>query len=271
VFKEHYGCAAFASLATALTETVPDVVVIATPTPLHGVTLREVLERGAPSAILCEKPLSLDVDEARKMVALCLRRSCHLFVNYVRRSEPGANEVKRRLDEGLIQGPLKGVAWYSKGLFHNGSHLFNLLQYWFGEMKDFRIIESGRLWAAEDPEPDVQVRFDDTTVTFLAAKEEDFSHYTIELIARNGRLRYEDGGERIVWQSTTADSLLDGYVVLESVETNIHTDMARSQWHVLDQLASSLDSGVPAAICTGPQALRTLESLSTIRTSLCMV
>lgn len=267
LFEKHYGCHAYTDLEQALQSIRPDVIAIATPTPMHGETLRKILSLAEPAAILCEKPLSYDLDEARVMVKDCLARNCRLYVNYIRRSDPGIVEVRQRLDEAHIGTPVKGVAWYSKGLFHNGSHFFNLLQFWLGEMKDFKLITTGRLWDGTDPEPDVQVIFDRGTIIFLAAKEEDFSHYTIELVVPNGRLRLEQGGDLIVWQPTARDPLAEGYTVLSPAEEKIETEMTRSQWNVVDQLAASLD-GSPAQICNGAVAFKTLESLEEIRSQL---
>src|SRR5688500_8978687 len=115
------------------------------------------------------------------MVAACKASDCLLYVNYMRRSEPGVLEIKRRLVSGEIRTPVKGVVWYSKGLFNNGSHFFNLLEFWFGGMKKFKVIEPGRLWDGIDPEPDLQATFEHGTINFLSVKEECFSHHEIDL------------------------------------------------------------------------------------------
>lgn len=267
VFEELHGCAAYTDLESALKETRPEVVAIATPTQLHGDVLRKVLQRAEPRAILSEKPLSFDLGEARAMVEECATRGCMLYVNYMRRSDPGAIEVRRRLEEGSIGSPVKGVAWYSKGLFHNGSHFLNLLEFWLGEVTGFRIVDSGRLWNGTDPEPDLRVTFARGAVFFIAAREENFSHHAVELVAANGRLRYEHGGKRIVWQAADPAQSLAGYTFLSPTEELIQTGMSRYQWHVADQLAASLD-GRQAQICSGIDALRTIETLAEIRSSL---
>ena len=265
LFEQRYGKPAYADVAAAMEGLRPDVVAVATPTKLHGRTVQDILSARVPKAIICEKPLSFDVAEARSMVDVCRKRDCRLYVNYIRRSEPGAAEVKRRLLAGDIARPVKGVAWYSKGLFNNGSHFINLLQDWLGDVREVQIIESGRLWDGQDPEPDLKVWFAHGSVCVLAAQEEHFSHYTIELIAPNGRLRYEQGGDRILWQSTAADAMCEGYTVLDPVEETIKTDLARIQWHVADQMAAELNGG-QARICFGTDALRTLEALIAIKT-----
>lgn len=266
-FETHYGCPAYAEVKLAMGALQPDVVVVATPTETHYATVREVMLTGQPKVILCEKPLTFEFNEGQEIVDLCTERGCRLFVNYMRRSDCGTAEIKRRLSEGLIGNPEKAVVWYSKGIFNNGSHFLNLLQYWLGGVTGFRIIESGRLWDGVDPEPDVAMSFACRTAYFLAAREENFSHYTIELLASNGRLRYERGGAEILWKKTAKDSAFEGYTILDETQEVIKSDLARAQWHVADQLAESL-YGREAQICSGTEALRTLETLVAIRSKL---
>lgn len=264
LFTARYGVPAEADLAAALSRLRPDVVVIAAPTPLHGTILETVLDWAAPRAILCEKPLSFDLDEARTMVNRCRDQGCPLFVNYLRRAAPGVREIKRRLATGLIATPVKGVTWYTKGLLHNGSHFADLLSFWLGPISGFTVIDPGRRWDGKDPEPDVRITFAAGPVTFLAAREEDYSLHEVDLIAPNGRLRYAQGGGRISWQGTVADPLVDGYTVLAGDEEDIPSGSAMTQWHVADQLAAGLAGG-PAGLCDGSSALQTLEWLIEIR------
>ncbi|HZL30502.1 MAG TPA: Gfo/Idh/MocA family oxidoreductase [Pseudolabrys sp.] len=267
LFFRSYGLAAQADLASALSRGQPDVVVITAPTPHHGEILRDVLARTPPRAVLCEKPLSYSRQEAREMVRLCEEKGCALYVNYPRRAAPGSREVKRRLSNREIAGPLKGVSWYSKGLLHNGSHFVNLVEYWLGPITGFAIIATGRRWDDSDPEPDVRIDFAGGSVSFFAARDEDYSLHEIDLVASNGRLRYSRGGERILWQPAVADAHFEGYKVLSDAGEDIRSDAQMTQWHVADQLAKSLQ-GEDADICSGTDALKTIEWLMKIRDAL---
>ena len=130
LFIENYSKPAFTSIESALEANSPDVVIVACPTTLHYDSVKTVLKYSKPKAILCEKPLAYDLADARAIVDECEKADVKLFVNYMRRADPGAIEVKSRIESGEIELPIKGVAWYSKGLLHNGSHFFNLLEFY---------------------------------------------------------------------------------------------------------------------------------------------
>jgi predicted dehydrogenase len=266
LFAQHYGSEVDADLVAALERLKPDVVVIATPTESHGQVLRIVLSHASPRAVLCEKPLSYDLDEARDMLRLCEQKSCALYVNYLRRATPGGREVKQRLATGQIAGPIKGVAWYTKGLLHNGSHFVNLLEFWLGPIAGFSVISPGRWWNDTDPEPDLRIDFVTGSVAVLAAREEDYSLYEIDLVASNGRLRYMHGGGKLVWQAAAPDPLVKGYTVLSDPGEEIFSGGQLAQWYVAEQLAGQL-AGTSYDLCSGADALQTLEWLMKIRTA----
>ena len=265
LFSQTYNCPAYANLSDALDHQSADVLIIAAPTPRHGAILNQVLALSQPKIILCEKPLSYELTEARTMVKACQEHGVALYINYIRRSDAAVIEIRRRLADGLIAMPVKGICWYSKGFLHNGSHFFNLLEYWLGPMQSAKPIDPGRLWDNTDPEPDVQVTFRDGNVVFVAAREESFSHYTIELVAANGRLRYEQGGQRVEWQAVEAGAI-KGYRVLSSNVETLPTGMNRYQFHVAEQIELVLAGHEEHHLCSGAQALATLESMHDILT-----
>jgi len=262
-FSTRYASPSFVDTDSAIASLHPDIVVVATPTENHRADVEAVLCRHSPKAILCEKPLAYAVSDAESIVASCAARNCSLYVNYMRNSEPGALEVKQRLLDGRIQSPVKGLVWYSKGVFNNGSHFLNLMQNWLGDVLCVRSYSDGRCWNGMDPEPDFKATFRKGEILFLAAREENFSHYTAELLAVNGRLRYDQAGAAIVWQKATSDALFADYMILDEPGVIIKTDYHRSLWHVVDQLASSLE-GKHAEICSGTDALLTIRALEEI-------
>lgn len=265
LFHVRYALPAFADIDVAIKEVDPEIVAIAVPTNAHYRVFSQLIQHGALKAILCEKPLSYDLAEADEMVSLAHKSEVPLFTNYMRRCDSAVMEVRRRIVNQEIVGPIKGVCWYSKGLFNNGSHFLNLFQYWLGDVLSFQIINSGRLWEGHDPEPDVKIEFESGVIYFHAAREEKFSHHSVELIAANGRLRYERGS--MLWQSVIPDINNAGYIVLNPNAETIESDASRLQWAVADQMVRSI-SGEEASICTGSQGLSTMQVLTRIKKAL---
>jgi predicted dehydrogenase len=260
LFNQVYGGPSYASVPEALVNHQPTVAVIATPTDTHSDTLRQILEASEPRIVLCEKPLAHDCDEAEEMLCVCEERGVALYVNYMRRADPGVAVVKQMIEIGEIQSPVKGMVWYSKGLVHNGSHFIDLIRHWLGRVQRVALHAPGRRWEDRDPEPDFLLELARGSISFRAANEEYFSHYTVELITPNGRLRYEGGGERIQWQAVVADPDFAGYRILAEPPQSLPADMGRSQLHVVEQLELAA-RGEPSALCTGREGLATLRDI----------
>lgn len=262
-FEQHYHLPTYQHITEACRQHKTDLVIIATPTTHHYQALQQVLAASIPKVVLCEKPLAYSMDEADSIVRLCSENNIDLYVNYMRRSDNAVAEIKRRIENNDITLPVKGTAWYTKGLLHNGSHLLNLLEYWLGPVVETTLINHGRKLDNNDFEPDVSIKFKQGEIIFLSAWEESFSHYTIEILSRSGRLRYEHGGENVKWQSISKDPCFEGYTMLCEKQENIASDMKRYQWHVTEQLAQAM-AGHRAYLCSGDEALQTLSTLINI-------
>jgi predicted dehydrogenase len=197
------------------------------------------------------------------MIELCDANEVELVVNFMRRADPGVLEVSNALGSHRIGIPVKGVAWYSHGFLHNGSHLVNLLEHWLGAIHGASIVHPGRQYGDDDAEPDVRLEFARGTMVLLSAQEEQYPHFSIELVAPNGILRYERGGEIITWRAAYRDAHAVGRAALARNVDHIASDVSRTQWHVADEMAKLL-RGDPFRLCTALEAMRTLESMHRI-------
>ena len=261
-FEETYLTPAYADFAEVPIEV--DLVVLATPTDTHLDGIRNILGHHAPRVILCEKPLANTPAEAKEMVALCAARGIHLFVNYMRRCEPGAREIRRRILERAIIPPVKGVVWYSKGLMHNGSHFIDLLQHWLGPITETPHIFGARSYGIDDVEADIRLTFQNGEVLFLSCDEKKFSHHTVELISPSGRLRYEDGGAEIVWQPAQQSPVLGAYREL-GPKTMITSDLQRALFHVAEEIHQVVTKhNQNTVLCDGSAGLHTVATIAEI-------
>ena len=102
-------------------------------------------------AIICEKPISVNLALARKMVAAAAAHDVKLVVNHERRWQGNYLKVKELLDEGII-GPVRTVignvltgaptaeTWQADfdlcgggPMLHDGTHLVDIMRYLFGD------------------------------------------------------------------------------------------------------------------------------------------
>jgi predicted dehydrogenase len=132
-----------------------DAVIIASPPNLHHTMAFAALEAG--KHVLCEKPMSRTLAEARDLVKLAEQAQVIAMVNHEFRFDPVRAHAKQLIDRGYL-GDLHsasvtvyrstlndphGIAWdwlmdESKGggmLGAAGSHYLDALRWWFGEIK----------------------------------------------------------------------------------------------------------------------------------------
>lgn len=263
-FVRKFGLPAYADLESLMSGHRPEVFSLCVPTPQHFQVFQEIIP-WRPLAILCEKPIAPGLPEAREMVRLAEAHQVALLINYIRRFEPGGVALKEAIQRREFGDIYKGVAWYSKGIIHNGSHYLDFLRFLLGEVTGLEVLARGREWAGQDPEPDVCLHFGDVPVYLLAAREECFSAGGIELMGTGGHIHYRDGGERIEVRRIIPDPTFPGYRILAAEPERLPGDMNRYQWHVVDHLYRHL-TGKTALNGDGKSATGTLAAVHQIIT-----
>jgi predicted dehydrogenase len=260
-FERKFRRAAFGDVEALLCRQRPDVFAIAVPTRLHC-SVFEMIVQARPRAVICEKPMTACVQDARRMVALAEDSSCALLVNYFRRFEPGVLALRRAIHQGDLGEIYKGTVWYTKGWLVNAAHFVDLSRFLLGEAKEVAVLDPGPRLTGDDPEPDVRIRFADTAMYFLCGREECASMAELELIGTRGRVRYEQGGARIEVQLSQPDPLFPGYRTFAGTGT-VPTDLNRYQWHVLESLHRHLTAGAELN-ADGRSSVETLEVIERV-------
>ena len=263
-FSKNYRIDTFKSIKEALIKIKPEVIIVSTYSNSHLQVIQEIYKYFKPLAILCEKPMGDSLKSGKEIVKICKKMGSKLYVNYARCCMPGNIEIKSRIKNKLIKTPAKCVVWYTKGLEHNGAHFINLMEDWFGRCLKVKVIKKSSNKDGVDYEPTILLKFENCEVIFIAAWEEYFSHYTIELISKSGRLYWNKNS--LVWNETVKDNLNDKYRRLSSKEEEIYIGIDKYQLHVLDQLYFALQ-GDESFICNGEQALETLNIIDRIKRS----
>lgn len=258
-FTKAYGVPSFSNLKEALTVLRPEVVVIATPTNQHARTLDDILEFGHPRVILCEKPLSSSFFEATRMVERCQQSKIGLFVNYVRRADSAVLKIREMLTSGKILSPFEGVGTFTLGLIHNGTHLIDLLVFWFGNPSLRPTVRPRQRAGSAGNYPEFDLEFAGGTMTL--SEKSDSDEFSLLVEFANGTLRYEDWGKTVTWgQALPAEASTTFGKKMDRVQP-IETSMGRYQMRVTEEIGFALD-GRSSNLCTGEKSLVSLAIAS---------
>jgi len=219
----------YPSIEEMLSNEECDAVDVVTADHLHFQPVMECLEAG--KHVLCEKPLSLSLDEAEQMVAKAKEKDVYLSMDYNRRFAPGYAKARQWFDAGecgrlayidmkLSQG---GMTHSWKGeyylLYELQTHAIDLLR-WFGgeivavcaQMARPRLDSVPNGETACYTSMAISLRFADNAVSsLLASWDSDFIH-PIERVEICG-----DKGEIVVDNVLSKATLLrrDDQVVQE--------------------------------------------------------
>src|SRR5262245_46512358 len=98
------GASAYPVVGDALAHEGLDAVLVAAPTSLHPQLVDAALRAGVH--VLCEKPLALDLEDARRLAGLADERGLVLQVGFWRRFAPPWRVAKERIERGDIGTPL---------------------------------------------------------------------------------------------------------------------------------------------------------------------
>ena len=99
------GAAVFTDPSALIGDDTVDAVVIASPDPTHADLTIACIEAGKP--VLCEKPLGVDLNDARRVLRAEVGGGRHLVqVGLMRMYDPQHTALKQAIDDGAIGRPL---------------------------------------------------------------------------------------------------------------------------------------------------------------------
>ena len=111
-----YGIRLVANFADVLRDPSVDAVILTSPNTLHETQVLAAARAG--KQIFCEKPLTLSVDGAKRMLEACGKAGLVLGLGHERRWEPAMEEVFRAVSSGEIGRVLQVETNFSHNLFN---------------------------------------------------------------------------------------------------------------------------------------------------------
>lgn len=258
----------------------PDLLVIATWTESH----RDIAVFAAGSGvrgIVLEKPVAIDLEQAREIVATCRARQVKLVINHERRWDPLYRKAAEIVREGklgalrtivasvLCQSAARG-SWKSVldevgggPLLHDGTHLIDMIRYLGGEIHTVQ----GSV-RREVPEVGVettavgQLECGDRVVVFLeAGGMREYFHFELDLQFERGRLKVGNG-VRELW-TVAPSTRYSGFADLVPGEFPPLPGGLNPFTGALREVADAIDQDLPesAILSSGIDGLRAMEAV----------
>ena len=217
-----------------------DIVVVATPPESHMEIIKEVIIL-KPKLILCEKPLSLSNKETKDIIKICSLNNINLEINYFRRFEQSAVEIKKILSNISF---FRATVFYSNGVINNSSHFIDLVNYWFGKPKNVFLKKNNGIVKKtyDDYDLDFELRYDNGDVNFFSWKEKFYSNYSIRIYTDLFKIDYDINGYNTTINNKIDDPEYKDFKRLNDVSISIKNNFNEGFRPVYSKIFSTLGS-----------------------------
>ena len=203
---QQYGAKAYLDLGEMLEKETLDLVSLITPDDQHYQPYKQALEAGVNC--LLEKPLTLNVDEGRELVALARRQGVYCGINFNHRYATPFQLVKQHVEEGKVGRPLHLLWRFTGGhyperqtlplahLLYMQSHGFNMLQTFGGPIVSIAGHAFDPRGAGQFTTATFSLQFESGAVgTFVTGVDGDYKDpdiYSFEMMGERGRVKVDD-------------------------------------------------------------------------------
>lgn len=219
-------------------EQMTDVVVIASIPNVNKILFDQLKNDKSIKLFLIEKPFwnnDFIIDDYKTISNNC-------YINYFRKSLPFIQDLKKEIDNKRFGKAIGVHAWYSKGLRNNGSHLIDLINYFFDkkfDSKSVKIINTVQDYNEKDLSVSFSIGYKYNNgkfpVIFQVADERKFSLIEIDLVFENARYRIFEFGGKVEVYNVEKDPVFEGYNNLISKEI-IDTDINKYGFYTCDTI-----------------------------------
>ncbi len=234
-----------------------EVASICSDTASHAGLLDRLLETGIRAAF-CEKPLSDEIAESRRLVKRFEERGVLLAINYLRRGDDDLRGLAAALEAGKWGGIQVVVGYYGKGLLHNGSHLIDLLDMLFGRVEPTGVLD--RLDDGRNADPTLTVHLRTATgvpVLLVATGHSHYHLFEMTITTDRGQIALERGGTILRERRVGPHPHFPANMTLTE-EDRRDTRQGKALYRLVDNLHGALVDG-GRLLCSGRHALQAHE------------
>ena len=237
-----------------------DCVSICTLADSHLELVRQAVSTNV-KAIFLEKPISNSLKNAKTIIDLCKKNNTILGIDFQRRYDPFYHKIKKILSQNKL-GKIQMVnALYGGGIFNTGTHLFDILRYFFGEIQTINSnFSKNKSQNKNDPNCDVIVHFKNNIVSNIhSLNYNNYVIFTLDIFGTNGRLQINLVDNNYIFESTKNSGTVSGYKKLKQQQITYKKPKNSAIYLAIENIINCLkNQKQPSA--TGIDGYRSLES-----------
>ena len=143
--------------------------------------------------IFLEKPISSTLQQAQKIIEICKKHNIFLAIDHQRRFDPFYNTIKELIQQKKF-GEIQIInVYYGSGIANTGTHLFDILRLFFGEISYTQASPSkNNSNNSQDPNLDIKVEFSDKTICRIQALDyNNYGLFEMDIIGTLGRIKLD--------------------------------------------------------------------------------
>lgn len=235
-------------------------------------THREIVEAAADSgvrAVFCEKPIAPTLSDAEAMIERCREAGVLLMVNHPRRFDSFHREVAEYIWRGGLGRVQQVTCYYTAGVANTGTHLFDLLRLFFGEVDWVSgILSLNASPDPDDPNVDGWLCFEDGLLASVQALDvESYTIFEIGVLGALGRFRITSHGFDARFEEARPSRRFSGYKELYPEVPPINPNGQREPMlEAVAHMLECLEEG-RGPWCNGKDGLKALELICALRQS----
>lgn len=243
----------------------PDLVSVCTWADSHREIVVCAVEAGA-RAVFCEKPLADSLASARRLVEICEARGVPLAVNHLRRWDTAHQQIRDFLTRGELGEVQHVTVHYVRGIANSGSHIADLLRFFFGEV--------AWVWVRDRLREDEIDRSVDGYIAMqngvgcalVGCARGNYDLFDWDIVGTRGRLRIENLGYVSRLWRIDAHKEFPGVPILAEVPSPFPPGMRGVMVAAVDNLIRNLIAGEPL-LDSGQDGLAALEIVTALQES----
>jgi predicted dehydrogenase len=239
-----------------------DILSVCTWNSTHLEIVKTAVESGV-RAIFCEKPIADSLKNADEIIRLCDERGVILQIDHQRRFDGFHQGVRNFLQVGNLGGIQQVTFYYTAGIANTGSHMFDLLRFFFGDVEWVWAVHSKNGSPhPNDPNIDGVLKFANGLLCAIQACDvRDFLLFEMDCIGTKGRLNLIHSGLGVEFYEVRESQSFSGYREMYRSPSPFHEDTSVCRNFLVNAVEHLIEcmetEGKP--ICSGEDGRAALE------------